>query len=94
MVDKIIAEAFKTMAAGLTSARAANLANSYILFEVVQDLAGMSEDRDRWLSALFERVSARADLTPVEQESQPFIISFRSELEKFFGAVAKSEIAG
>lgn len=90
MNDREIIDALRKVAGALAETQAANLANSYILFELVRDLADLGEDRQKYFSALFERVSARADRTPVEQEANPVVVSFRAAIARFFEVVAKS----
>ncbi len=90
MNDREVIDALKKVAGALAETQAANLANSYILFELVRDLADLGDDRHKYFSSLFERVSARADRTPVEQESNPLVVAFRAEIARFFEVVARS----
>jgi len=52
--------------------------------EVVRDLAGATPDHDRYLASMFERVSARLDQAPIEQEQETSVANMRESIDIFF----------
>lgn len=80
---------FQMIVESLGQAQAINHANSYILMEVVRDLARASPDSHRYLANMFERVSARADQGPVEKEAHPVNVEFRDVISRFFANAGK-----
>jgi hypothetical protein len=87
--------AMETLAEGLRQAQAQNLANSYVLREIVRDLAAAAGNRHGFLADMFARISARADRLPIEGQSNAAIVSglFRQEVAKFFAEVASNALA-
>ena len=77
-------EALKKLVDALGQAQAFNQAHSYILTEVVSELARRQPDPEKYLAAMFERISARSDQFPVEKEAHPVNAEFRSVVENFF----------
>jgi hypothetical protein len=84
-------EMLKEIADSLGQAQARNRANSYILMEVVRDLAKMAKDSDEYLANMFERISARADQGEIESEAHPVTAEFREVIATFF-AVARNSL--
>ncbi|AZO69952.1 hypothetical protein [Mesorhizobium sp. M1D.F.Ca.ET.043.01.1.1] len=76
----------------MRQAQAINQANQYILMEVVRDLASAKQDPERYLSDMFERISARADRGPIEKEAHPVNLEFRNTISMFF-AKARHKLA-
>jgi hypothetical protein len=64
--------------------QAMSLANSYILMEVVREMARKESDPAALLSKMFENASARLDQQPVEKEAHPVSLEIRRSLEVFF----------
>jgi hypothetical protein len=52
--------------------------------EVVRDLARITPDPRKYVADMFERVSARADLRPIEREAHPVTAEFRDAISRFF----------
>jgi hypothetical protein len=75
----------------LRQVQAKQLAQEYLLFELMRDVSGAMEDRRAYLSELFERISARADQSPLDRESHPLIVAFRKEISDFFAKLAKTD---
>jgi hypothetical protein len=80
---------FQMIVESLGQAQAINHANSYILMEVVRNLARASTDPHRYLANMFERVSARADQGPIEREAHPINVEFRDAISCFFANAEK-----
>lgn len=82
----------ESLAAGLRQAQAQNLANSFVLREIVRELAAGAGNRHGFLADMFERISARADRLPIEGQADAAIVSglFRQEVAKFFAEVASN----
>ncbi|MGH6848273.1 MAG: hypothetical protein ACREC0_12800 [Methylocella sp.] len=76
--------AFKTLVAAVGQAQAFNFANQYILLELVRDLANSKPDGHKYLADMFERISARADRFPIEEEVHPVNAEFRLAISTFF----------
>ena len=74
----------KDMSDALAQAHAANRANSYILMEVVRDLARSQPDPHKYLADILERISARADYGEIVREAHPVIVEFRDAISQFF----------
>ena len=70
-------------------AQAINKANSYILMEIVRDIARSKPDSHKYLAEMFERISARADQSPVEREAHPVQAEFRLAISTFFSLAQK-----
>lgn len=56
----------------------------YILMDVVRQLARNSPKPQAYLASMFERISARADQSPVESEGHPVTAEFRETIATFF----------
>jgi len=71
--------------------QAATLANSFVLREILRDLAGSGRNRHAYLADMFERIGARADRLPIATDADSAIVGdmFREELAKFFAEVAR-----
>lgn len=70
-------------------AQAFHRMSSYILVEVVSDLAKMTPDPRKYLSDMFERVSARADQGTTEKETHPATAEFHDAIARFFSLAEK-----
>jgi hypothetical protein len=70
-------------------AQAANIRDSFILTEIVRDLAKQHPDPQRYIAAMFERISARADQGSIENESHPVNAEFRDGLARFFSLAGR-----
>ncbi|MER9936507.1 hypothetical protein [Mesorhizobium sp. M0088] len=81
---QVLLSTMKQVGDTLGQAQAINQANQYILMEVVRDLARASDDPDRYLSGMFERISGRADQGPIEKEAHPVAMEFRNTISLFF----------
>jgi hypothetical protein len=92
MQDKELAAILKEIGESIGRAQALNLANSYLLAEVVRQLADVAVNRHDYLVGMFERVSARAEKPPFDKHSHQINGLLRVELSKFFAQVAKSPI--
>ena len=79
----------KRIVDSLGQAQAINRANHFILAEVVNDMARQSKDPEKYLATMFERISARADRTPIEKEAHPVNAEFRWTIETFFSLARK-----
>jgi hypothetical protein len=93
MDDKELSLALETIAASLRDARAAALANSYVLAEIVRDLADSARNRHDYLADMFARISARAERSPIEGPPNGLRALFREELSIFFARVARGSIS-
>jgi hypothetical protein len=71
-------------------AQAFNRSNSYILMEIVRDIARTQADPQKYLADLFERISARADVGPIEREAHPVNAEFRNTISQFFSLAGKN----
>lgn len=71
-------------------AQASNQAVEYILLEIVHDIARTQPHPDRYLSDLFEKVSARADQGPIEHEAHPVTGEFRKIVATFFATLRRT----
>jgi hypothetical protein len=69
--------------------QAINLANLFILTEVVTDLARAEPNPERYLAGMFEKISVRADNEPIEKESHPVNVELRETISGFFAMVTK-----
>ena len=65
-------------------AQAFNRMSSYILMEIVRDIARAQPDPHKYLASMFERISARADKGPIEKEAHPVNAEFRNAIAQFF----------
>lgn len=83
-MDEDVFKTLKKLADALGQAQAQNLAHSYILLEIVRDLAQIQPDPQKYLASVFERVSGRADQDPIEKEGHPVKAEFRWTVETFF----------
>jgi hypothetical protein len=79
----------KKMIEALGQAQAFNMAHSYILMEIVRDLARSTPDAQKYLASMFERVSARADQGPIEDEAHPVNAEFRDAISRFFARAGR-----
>ena len=80
----------KLLVEALGQAQAFNHANSYILMEVVRDLARTQADPEAYLAGMFERISARADQGLIEKEAHAVNIEFRDAISRFFLTVGQN----
>jgi hypothetical protein len=78
----------KAMADAIGQTQALNRANSYILMEIVRDLARTTVDPHKYISDMFERISARADQGEIEGEAHPVSAEFRDQIARFFSKAA------
>ena len=69
--------------------QAMNIANLYILTEVVTDLATATPDPEKYLAGMFERISARSDNEPIEKEGHPVNVELRETISGFFAVITK-----
>jgi hypothetical protein len=90
MEDNELSAIFKEIGESLRRAQALNLANNYLLAEIVRQLADSAANRHDYLVGMFERVSARAEQSPFERQSDQTNGLLRVELSKFFAQVARS----
>jgi hypothetical protein len=74
----------KTVGEAVGQAQAFNHAHSYILMEIVRDLARTTPDPYKYLANMFERISARADQGAIEKEAHPVTVEFRDTIARFF----------
>lgn len=84
MCEEALWATLKQIGESLGQAQAMNRKNSYILMEVVRDLARTTSDPHKYLTNMFERVSARADQGAIEKETHPVNIEFRNAISQFF----------
>lgn len=82
-------EALKKLVGAVGSAQAMGLLNNHILMELVSEAAHKSSNPHTFLATLFERISARADISPIEKEAHPVNAEFRELLSTFFSTAAK-----
>jgi hypothetical protein len=71
-------------------AQALNRSNSYILMELVRDIARVQPNPQKYLADMFERISARADKGPIEKEAHPVNAEFRDAISQFFSLAGKN----
>ena len=83
-MDDPEAEWVRSITEAIRSAQARNLAFSYILTEIIVDLARTSGDPDRYLAAMFERISARMDQDPIEKDAHPVKGEMREVISHLF----------
>jgi hypothetical protein len=83
-------ETLKEIAGVVAQAQAFNRANNSILMEVVRDLAKTTPDPHRYISDMFERVSARADQGAIEKEAHQVTAEFRDAISRFFPTAGKN----
>ena len=93
MDDKELSLALEKIADSLRDARAAALANSYVLAEIVRDRADSARNRHDYLADMFARISARADRASIEGPPHGLSALFREELSKFFARVARGSMS-
>lgn len=74
----------RRMGESLGQQQAHSMRNSYILQEVVRDLAKTQPDPLRYVAGMFERVSARADQGDPKDEAHPVTAEFREATAQFF----------
>jgi hypothetical protein len=80
----------KEMGDVVGQAQAFNRANSYVLMEIVRDLARTQPDPHKYLAGMFERISARADQGAIEKEAHPVNAEFRDAVSSFFANAGKA----
>lgn len=80
----------KGLGEAVAQAQGLNRATHAILMEIVRDLARVQPDPQKYLADVFERVSARADLRPIERESHPPTVEFRNAISRFFVLAGQS----
>jgi hypothetical protein len=90
MEDNELSAILKEIGESLRRAQALNLANNYLLAEIVRQLADSATNRHDYLVGMFERVGARAEQSPFEWRSDQINDLLRVELSKFFAQVARS----
>ena len=79
----------KDVSEAVGQAQAFNRMSSYILMEIVRDLARTQPDPHKYLAGMFERISARADQGPIEKEAHPVNAEFRDAISRFFATAGK-----
>ena len=82
-------EELKKLIAAVGRNQAMNLLNNHILMELVSETAHKSKNPHKLLATMFERISVRADLSPIESEAHPAIAEYRELLSIFFSTAAK-----
>jgi hypothetical protein len=90
MDDEELSARLEKIIATLAEMQAVNLANHYLLAEIMRDLADTARNRHDYLAGMFERISARADPLPIDGRAQELNASFRETLSKFFAEIARS----
>jgi hypothetical protein len=80
----------KEIADSMRRAQALSLANSFVLAEIVRQLADAATNRHDYLVGMFERLSARAERARFDEHARPANGLLRVELSKFFAEVAGS----
>lgn len=88
MDDDPLAVMFKEMGDAIGIAQAIALGTQFILLEVVRELAKTQPDPHAFIAGLFEKVSARLDQMPIEEESRPATIEMRRSISTFFSKAA------
>jgi hypothetical protein len=84
---------WKTMeglGAALAQPQAFNRAHNHILMEIVRDIARSQPDPHKYVSDMFERISARADRRPIEREAHPVTAEFRDAIASLFSTAGKN----
>jgi hypothetical protein len=81
-MDKKLLDDLREMADLIGQAQAINQAQSYILLEIVRDIARSQPDPHKYISNMFEKVSALADKVVPNSE-------FRWQIETFFQLAGK-----
>jgi hypothetical protein len=89
-MDDELAYILKAIGDALGQAQAFNRRNSYILMELVVDLAKARPEPQQYIADLFERVSARADQGPIEDEKHPASAEFRDAVSQFFSLAGQA----
>ncbi len=77
-------QSFEDFIAAVGQTQGQCLAHSYILLEIVRELARQKSDPHKFLADMFERISARADQGPIDQQGHPVQHEFRWTIETFF----------
>ena len=90
MNDEELAATLETLADSLRHAEAVVRTNSFLLGEIVDDLANRARNRHDYLASMFERISTRVDKLPIEKNAPAVSDLIREELSKFFASVAKT----
>jgi hypothetical protein len=90
MEDKELSSILKEIGESMRRAQALNLANSYLLAEIVRQLADAAANRHDHLAGMFERIGARAEQSPSERQSHQTNGLLRVELSKFFAQGANT----
>ena len=88
--EEAIWKTMEELGAALTQAQAFNRAYNYILMEIVRDIARSQPDPHKYIADMFERISARADLRPIEREAHPVTVEFRDTIANFFSTAGKN----
>jgi hypothetical protein len=88
MDDKELSLALEKIVDSVRDARAAALANNYVLAEIVRELADSARNRHDYLADMFARIGAHAERLPIEGPPHDLSALFREELSKFFARVA------
>jgi UTP-glucose-1-phosphate uridylyltransferase len=87
---KLIWKTMKGLGDALGQAQAYVQANDFILMEIVRDIAKSQPDPQKYLAAIFERISARADQRPIEDEAHEVTAQFRELVARFFSQAGKN----
>jgi hypothetical protein len=82
-------EQLKQLIAVIGQCQAFNRMNSYILMELVRDIARSQPNPQKYLANMFEKISARADQWPIEKEAHPVNAEFRDAISNFFARAGK-----
>ncbi len=81
--------AFEQLVEIVGQTQAINRANNYILLEIIRDIARSKPDGRKYLTDMFETISARADKFPIDNEAHPVNAEFRSTISAFFSLAEK-----
>jgi hypothetical protein len=88
--EEAIWKTMEDLGAALAQAQAFNRAHNHILMEIVRDIARSQPDPHKYVSDMFERISARADRRPIEREAHPVTAEFRDAIARFFSTAGKN----
>jgi|GraSoi_2013_40cm_1033754.scaffolds.fasta_scaffold05489_4 hypothetical protein len=88
--EEAIWKTLEEFGAVLAQAQAFNRAHNSILMEIVRDIARSQPDPHKYIADMFERISARADLRPIEREAHPVTVEFRDTIANFFSTAGKN----
>ncbi len=88
MDDDPMAALFREMGDAIGITQAIALGTQFILLEVVREIAKTQPDPHAYLAGLFEKVSARLDQRPIEEESRLSAMEMRRSISTFFSKAA------